>query len=262
MNAALSLVSSLALVTSSLPVSAQEQAETLRPLDLRNSATTAGPLARAVTAEAVLPAATGEPTTSITEDVEQSGPSGGSDWSRILDLAPGTEIIVIVIGARPATRYLIARNESELTLLNVTDATLPVATRDELRDVASHHPEYFAAAQRGQTFNLGKSLRLGPDGVFAADTKVVDLTQVVEQVARSEVVEIATAERTRSWVGCGFVGYGGSWIGGAAGGVTGAYLSRSWGGLIVGMVAGGITGFALVYHKCRHKPEKVIYRTP
>ena len=162
------------------------------------------------------------------------------------NLAPGTEIIVIVTGLPPATRYLIAQSESALTVLNVTGATLPFAARDELRDVVSHHPEYIAATQQGRAFVLGKHVRLEPDGVFVADRKVADLTDVIENIGRSDVVEINTSARERSRLGCGFVGYAGWWLGGMAGGMTGGFIgwevSNTDGGALGGMALGALVG--------------------
>lgn len=185
------------LVTLALPVTAQEQTEP-GSFDIRGpgSPTTSGPLTRAVTREAVRLAAAGGPTAPGIESVQQSGKPARSDWSRVLKLAPGTEIVVTVNGASPAQRYFVAAEESDLTVLNLTEPTLPANARDVLRDVASNHPEYFLAVRQHGTFVLPKNVRMVPDGVFVADRKVADLGQVVENIVRTDIVEIAIATRT------------------------------------------------------------------
>ena len=266
---AISLALILALMTPAPPLSAQAQTEAPKSFDFRGPAPMTGPLARAAIRETIrLAATTPEPEVPPIESIQQGRQSGPSDWSRVRDLAPGTELIVIVTGVPPATRYLIAQSESALTVLNVTGATLPFAARDELRDVVSRHPEYIAATQQGRTFVLGKNVRLEPDGVFVADRKVADLTEVIENIPRSDVVEINTTRRERGWLGCGFVGYAGWWLGGMAGGMTGGFVGwevsktdgGALGGMVLGALAGGITGGVWSYRKCRHKPEEVIYR--
>jgi hypothetical protein len=263
MNVMVSFTLILALVMSPRPVTAQERTEATKSFNLGDPAPMTGPLARAAIREAVRLAATpDELTTSADESVEQRNQSGQSDWSRVRDLGPGTEIVVIVIGQPPATRYLITQDESRLTVLNVSVATLPVSARNELRGVASHHAEYFAAAQQGRTFVLGKSVRLEPHGVFVADRRAADLTQIIEHVGRHDVVEIDTTERHRNWLVCGVVGYGGFFAAGMAAGFAGGYISDSLGGAMLGALIGGSAGGVWAYRKCRHKPEEVIYRAP
>jgi hypothetical protein len=265
MKKTLALTLVVCLVVSALPVTTQAQGA----FDLRSSAPMAGPLARAATHEAARLAATGEPQPSSIESIQQGRKAGLSDWSRVRKIVSGTEIIVIVTGLRPAKRYLVTLDESQLIVLNLTDPALPAAARDMLRDAASHHPEYITAAQTGGTFVLQKSVHVGPDGVFVADRKVADLTQVVETIGRHDVVEINTAERERNRLGCVGAGYAG-WllgvpVGGMAGGMIGATGHSDgaiFGGMALGAIVGGLTGANWLYHKCRHKSEEVIYRAP
>ena len=186
-----------------------------------------------------------------------------SEWSRVRKLAPGTELIVIVKGAQRPNRYFVAGDESDLTLLNVDDPALPDVARDVLRDLASAHPEYFLAAQKGGRFVLEKNVRMGPDGVFVADRKVADLVQVVERYGRSDITEIRTATVESNPVGCAFAGfYGGGIVGGLPGAVIGGAVGRDTGPALLGMMVGWFVGAVYVYGKCRHKPEKAIYSAP
>lgn len=242
------LAGSLALVIflagPALPVAAQQNARTV------------GPIARSITREAARVAT-----------VQQSKPVD-SEWLRVRKLAPGMEIIVTVKGSPPAQRYFVAGNESELTVLTLTDPGLPPAVRDVLREMASNHPGYFPAAQKGGTFLLEKNLRVAPDGVFVADRKVADLRQVVEQIDRHDVAEIRRANVGSNALGCVLTGYFlGSFAGGFAGGYIGAGVSRDKdSGFMRGMVVGMPIGATLVYLKCRHSqwflPAEVIYRAP
>jgi hypothetical protein len=186
-----------------------------------------------------------------------------SEWSRVRKLAPGTELIVIVKGAQLANRYFVAGDESDLTVLNVDDPALTSAARDVLRDLASTHPEYFLAAQKGGRFEFEKNVRMGPDGVFVADRRVADLAQVVERYGRSDITEIRTAKVESNPVGCAFAGfYGGGLVGGLPGAVIGGAVGRDTGPALVGMMVGWFVGAVYVYGKCRHKPEKAIYSAP
>jgi hypothetical protein len=194
--------------------------------------------------------------------VQQSNPVD-SQWSRVRKLAPGAELIVIVKGAQLAHRYFVAGDESDLTVLNLDDPALAGAARDVLRDLASTHPEYFLAAQKGGRFVLEKNVRMGPDGVFVADRKAADLVQVVERYGRSDITEIRTAIVESNPVGCAFAGfYGGGIVGGLPGAVIGGAVGRDTGPALLGMMVGWFVGAVYVYGKCRHKPEKAIYYAP
>ncbi len=237
MKSTLSLTLIVCLVGSALPLTAQE---------------TAGPLTRAMTHEAVRLAA-----------VQSGGTPDESNWPRIRKLAPGTEIIVTVTGSPPVSRYFVAADDSDLSVLNVDDPALPTAARDVLRDVASTHPESFQAAKTGGTFVLERNVRVGPAGVFIADRKVADLAQVVEQYRRPDVTEIRAARTASNPVGCAFAGYfAGGVVGGLPGVLIGAAVGRDTGPALLGMMVGWSTGAVYMYRKCRHKPEKVIYLAP
>src|SRR5262249_45407382 len=140
-------------------------------------------------------------------------------------------------------------------------SSLPTRAREMIRDVASRHPGYFTAAQRGATFLLDEGVRLTPDGVFIADRKVVDLAQLVERYQRSRVAEIKTAPTTSNPVGCALAGYyGGALIGGLPGALIGGAAGRDTGPALVGMTVGWSIASVHVYRTCRHKPERDVYR--
>lgn len=294
MKSALSLTSIVCLVASALPLTAQEQTVTPRSLDLRDPASqaTAGPLAGAVTREAVRLGAGREPPSSGVETFRQGGKPAGPCWSRVRELAPGAEIIVTVKGSPPGRRYFAAAatksstlppfrparpsivkvppfDEPDLTVLNVADPMLPAEVRDVLRAVASSHPDYFLAAQNGGQSVLEKSVRMGPDGVFVADRRVADLGQIVERIARADILEIRTpgigpARRTaRGLLG----GFAGLFIGGMIGGMVGISMHASnhdanLGGMLVGMTAGGTGGAILGSRMASRKTGEVICRVP
>jgi hypothetical protein len=233
-------VVSLALVTSligsSLPVAAEQNT----PMD--------GPIARSATGKVARFVA-----------AEQRTP-GDSEWSRVRRLAPGTELIVTVKSSQPASRYFVGGDESGLTMLNIGAPALPTDARNVLRSLASTHPEYFLAAQKGGQFQLEKNVRLGPDGVLIADRKVAGLAEVVEQRGRQDIAEVRTAETESNPAGCALAGYfGGGIVGGVPGAVIGGAVGRDSGPALVGMMVGWSVGAVYMYRKCRHKPEKVIY---
>ena len=243
MRSTLSLTLIVCLVGSALPVGAQQNSPTV------------GPLARAITREAAR-LATVQPTTPV-----------DAGWSRVRRLAPGTELLVTVKGAQSENRYLVAGDESDLTVLNVRDPALPTAARDTLRDLASTHPEHFMAAQKGGQFMLAKHVRVAPEGVFVADQKVADLMQVVETIARNDVAEISGpvpySPGHEALVGLG--------VGAAAGGGLALLLCHGLGGCDAGLMFGtaalfggfsaGISLLPGGYH-ARHRPWEVIYRAP
>jgi hypothetical protein len=240
MKSALSLTLIASLLGSALPVAAQDRMES-----------TAGPIARAVAREAVRLAT--EPAWS---GIQQASGTAESDWSRVRKLAAGTEAVVTVKGSQPGQRYFVRADESDLTVLNLTDPTLPRAAMRVLPDMASNHPEYFTA-QKGAF--VDKEVRVGPDGVFVADRKVADLGQIVERIARNDVAEIRGPVRVRGSVHGAILGsllLGSSF--GLAFGTSASSAALGW-SLLTGLtVVGGFLG----YRVSSHKAEGVIYRAP
>ena len=133
-------------------------------------------------------------------------------------------------------------------------------------DLASTHPEYFLAAQKGGRFVLEKNVRMGPDGVFVADRKVADLQDVVETGARKDVAEIKTRQKGRGvW---GHLGpLGGYFVGAMAGGTVARLACQAaagrdrcdTGAFLTGMLVGGIAGAANGFRTANRKTEDVIY---
>jgi hypothetical protein len=76
-------------------------------------------------------------------------------------------------------------DETSLIVLDLAYPELPSAAVRILRDMATSHPEYFAAVQ-APVF-VDRDLRVGPSGVFLTDRKVADLGQVVERISRTDV---------------------------------------------------------------------------
>jgi hypothetical protein len=95
MQLAVSIPLIVCLVTSTLPLEAQDRMEP-----------TTGPIARGIAREAAR----------LTGD--QAVSSADAEWSRVRKLTPGTEIIVTIGGARPVPRHVVGVDDSSLTLSN------------------------------------------------------------------------------------------------------------------------------------------------
>ena len=253
MKSAVSLTLIVCLVGSALPVTAQEPT---RSFDLGGPASplASGPLARAATREAVRLPPAGDPTPAAIDAIQQGINLPESNWSLVRSLAPGTDVIVTVRGSQPGKRYVVHSDESDLTVLNVADPTLPPAATHLLLDVVAHHPKYFQDTQTAGGF-LDNNVRVGREGVFVANRKVADLGQVVETISRNDVAEIRGPVRVRGSVHGAILG---TWLGSGVGlafgtSVSGAALGWS---LLTGLTfVGGLLGY-------RHRGEGVVYRAP
>jgi hypothetical protein len=95
MQVAVSIPLIVCLVTSTLPLEAQDRMES-----------TAGPIARGIAREAAR----------LT--VNQTSSSDDAEWSRVRKLASGSKIIVTIAGAQPVERRVVRVDESSLTLAN------------------------------------------------------------------------------------------------------------------------------------------------
>ena len=108
MKSALSLTLIMCLVASALPVTAQEK----------------GPLARAVTREAVRLAA-----------VQLGGTPAESNWSHVRGLAPGTEVIVTVRGSKFARCTFVQADESALIVRTGRWQVVQTIARGDVQEI-------------------------------------------------------------------------------------------------------------------------------
>ena len=224
-KAILSLTLIPALVTLPIRVTAQDQTPFPPvPFDLLDSASGPGPLARSAALEAIrLGAGADKPTTSAREDVEQGRQAGPSDWSHVREIVPGTEVVMTVGSAQPATCYLLAANAIELWVLNGADPALSAEAKNLLRGAVSRKDVLLAVAASPLTGGLllpRKGVRIQADGVFVDGRKVADAGQV-EHIVRADVAEIRVFVRRPS------VNRSATWGGviGAVAGVTAALLT-------------------------------------
>jgi hypothetical protein len=248
----------LALAASALPAAAQEQTDTLGSFGLHDPATeaTPGPLSRTITRERIRLA------------LAPHGGSADAEWSRVRTVEPGREITVTIRGSQAAKRYFVSADDVGLTVLNLTDPTLPAAAARWLREIALQHREYFGRAAKGETFLLD-NLRLTSAGVLVAHRKVADLQHVVETGARKEVAEIRTRQKGRGvWGHLGPVG--GYFIGAMSGGVVAGLVCQAAvgrdrcdsGAFLTGGLVGGIAGGVYGFRAGNRETVDVVYRAP
>jgi hypothetical protein len=140
-----------------------------------------------------------EPVPSPAQQVEDPHQA---DWSRVRTLEAGTKITLTVTGAAPAQRSFVRADDTALTVLNLTDPSLPRVAAQRLRTMlTANRPDDFATSRR--TF-IDEDVRIGPGGLFVADRKVADFGQIVERVVRTDIVAVAVPLRTRgSLLGAG-----------------------------------------------------------
>ena len=180
-----------------------------------------------------------------------------SNWSRVGELGPATQIALRLKGSQPLSCYFVLTDSSGITVLDLTNPTLPAPASRVLRDMALHHPESFAALSRTGAL-VQDNVRVERDGVFVAGRRVADLQEVVQTIARSDVAEIRGPVVARGSVVGAVVG---GWLalavgmlpalGGASDAVAGLAL--------IGSVAlGGYLGF----QGSSHETEGVVYRAP
>lgn len=121
----------------------------------------------------------------------QRGPAAPSDWSGVLAINAGDEIVLTTTRvAAPSKHRLLNADAEGIVILNVRDPAVPSDVKDALSDAAEDHPDYFGRAQAGDQFKLANHVRLAAGGVFRDDQRLFDISRVAEIVARGDVVEI------------------------------------------------------------------------
>jgi hypothetical protein len=230
-----------------------------------------GPLTRAAIQRAAVDATAASPS-----EARSDGRSNMSDWSRVTRLRPGGEIMLTSAGVQRAKRYFLRADESGLTVLNVNGLELPDDVRETLISTADKHPDYFFEVHDGATFQLkrpvglrrlGVLIQLSQAGVVVGGRSVADLEQVVEHVAKEDLIELfVNKKHLGDHMRRGLV------IGAIAGAIGGALarcepVEECWSPsqrAVLGAVAGVYVGFSLgtVIGLIAPRSPDVIYRAP
>jgi hypothetical protein len=71
-------------------------------------------------------------------------------WARLRALAPGKEVTVAGGALQPGPRYFVMAEDTEATLLNLTDPTLSNTVTRALLELASSNPEAVVMARQGR----------------------------------------------------------------------------------------------------------------
>ena len=183
-------------------------------------------------------------------------------WANVRELDSGTEIVVTVAAAT-LRRWHVLTDDGGITVLNLQHPVLTTEAHRELLALAAQRPERFVRSPVNVT---GSHVRIGPDGVFAAGQRILDLGQVVEFIAREDVVRIVRPARRRGSKLGAVIGAG---AGVFLAGVTALSLAttpcgesckdeKTWGATAaVGFPVG--TGL-LGYHGLARRSTEVIYR--
>ena len=127
MESARSLTLIMSLVASALPVAALNAHE--------KTGTTTGPLARAVTREAVRLATAGEPRSSTAAVVQSFDTSARSDWTRVVAIPSDTDVVVTVQGSTSLRRRFVRADPSTLTVLSRRTQLVEVIARGNVREI-------------------------------------------------------------------------------------------------------------------------------
>lgn len=248
MQTASSLALSIGLVLSAVPAAAES-----------GIASTAGPITRAIAREG-----------SRLAMAPQVGNPSESDWARVRQLPSSTEVNLTLRGLQVGgIRYVVLSSDHDVTVLNLTNSTVPRAAKSVLLDVARHHPTYFAATQVGDAFLLDKNARIGRAGVFVADQKIADFADLVERIERADVLQVEGPIRSRGSVAGAVMGVGGGLLIGTLAFVFQGFRDDCSSGcntsnalVVMGLVGLPVAGGILGYRLSSHETPGVIYRAP
>jgi hypothetical protein len=192
---------------------------------------------RDVTTESAVPVAANVTTAGNPDD----------SWSRVRELASNADVAVTVAGSPPIKRRLfVIADESGLTVLNVDD----LMRRGEsgavraLREMNARHPDHLTEFTNG-------NVRVGAAGVFVGPRKVAERDDVIERIARTDVIRVVMSRVSTHGSPKDIqkgVAVGALALVGAAGGGTGPnfcteHPSGCVGVAIGGPIVGGLLGY-------------------
>ena len=178
-----------------------------------------------------------------------------SDWIRVRELVASAEISVSTTRSRASTRVFVAADETRLIVLNLSSPALTPASIRVLRAMAAQRPETFLTLRTSGGL-VQDDVRVGRDGVFVAARKVGDLEDIVETIARDDVVEIDGPVVARGSVAGATLG---GWLGFAVGvvpGLGGVEAAAAWPILVGSVVLGAYLG----HRWSSHTTDDIVYK--
>ena len=110
-----------------------------------------------------------------------------SDWSRVQQLQPGTEITLTVTGTPAVKAQLLVASHDAVFVLRAGGPKLPDHVSRALIGVGSQWPAVFSG---GAPYFLADGVRVADGAVFDGNRRVADLAQVVKRAPREDVREI------------------------------------------------------------------------
>lgn len=125
---------------------------------------------------------------------QTKAPEVTARWSRVRSLPSGERIHVGLSGQAALLRSFLAADDTTLTVLNDANPMLPEQAVRDLRRLAATDPRSLLILTRGGTLRLDR-LRIDSQGVFLDDTRIADVSSIVELHSRDEVSEIVLADR-------------------------------------------------------------------
>ena len=111
------------------------------------------------------------------------------DWSEVVALAPGREIILTTDTMPSSRRRVVAADQAGITLLNLFDPRVPDRVKRVLRGLLQQSPETLARVAFGSAI-VHDEVRFAPEGIFLEGRRVADVDTVLLRVMRADVVEV------------------------------------------------------------------------
>jgi hypothetical protein len=144
---------------------------------------------------------------------------------------------------------------TRLIALNLTSPALTPASIRVLRAMAAQHPGAVASLQATGAL-VQDDVRIGRDGVFVASRRVADFEDIVEAIARDDVLEIDGLVVARGSIAGPTLG---GWLGFAVGvvpGLGGVEAAAAWPILVGSVVLGAYLG----YRWSSHSTDGIVYK--
>jgi hypothetical protein len=174
------------------------------------------------------------------------------DWTRVRLLVPPADIAVSTGRSRGAPRVFVMADDTGIVVLNLGGPTLPPSSTRMLRVMAVQHPEAFSTPAEF----VQDDVRVGRDGVFVGDRKVATFEEVVERIARGDVLEVDGPVVTRGSAAGATLG---GWLGFAIGvipGLGGVDRAAAWPILTGSVVLGAYLG----HRWSSHATDGIVYK--
>ena len=195
-------------------------------------------------------------------------PDDNDDWSRVKELAPGSEIVFTARGRATSSSLFVAADDASITVMTLERVSLRADEKRALIALIGRHPDAFSTTPSASVRN--RDVRVEAGAVFANGRRIGGVGELIGRYVRGDVVDLGVMTPSHPIRNGALIGLGaGAAIGLAQ--ITSNCAGRGegvcavpllWSGMFAGIGAGSGAAIGALLSSSADRRPMLMYRAP